>query len=313
MNQFGQDVLSGLSSTPKKLSSKYFYDVKGDELFQQIMHLEEYYLTRAELEIFQTQKEKILQLLRPNGPFKLLELGAGDGLKTKVLLKYFVEQNVDFSYIPVDISSNVLDLLESNLRKEIRELKIQPLAGDYFKVLSDLKFKDNSRKVVFFLGSNIGNFLGNAVKSFFKSIHDNLQKGDILMIGIDLKKEPQKVLTAYNDQEGVTRAFNLNMLTRINNELGGNFDPDSFMHYPVYDPLTGECRSYLLSTKKQEVCIASLQQSFEFDAWEPIFVEVSKKYSLHEIEQLAVETGFHVIDNVYDKKGLFTDTIWEVR
>lgn len=311
--QFGQDVLAGLTSSPKRLSSKYFYDSIGDGLFQQIMQLDEYYLTRAELEIFQTQKERILELVKPNGPFRLVELGAGDGLKTKVLLKYFMEKQVDFSYAPVDISPNVLKLLEKNLKHEVSDLDIHPLAGDYFQVLSDLKFKDDLRNVVFFLGSNIGNFLESTAREFLKSIHDNLRKGDIVLIGIDLKKDPQKILSAYNDSKGITQRFNLNLLERINRELGGNFDIKSFLHHPVYDPLTGECRSYLISKKKQEVSILALKKSFEFDAWEPIFMEVSKKYSPEEIEQLAVSTGFRVIENVYDEQHLFTDSVWEVR
>lgn len=311
--QFAQDILAGLSATPKRLSSKYFYDTRGDELFQQIMHLDSYYLTRAELEVFNTQKEKILQIIKPNGFFRLVELGAGDGLKTKVLLRYFMEQQVNFSYAPVDISGNVLDMLEDDLMKELPGLTVEPHVGDYFQVLSDLKFKDDVRNVVFFLGSNIGNFLEDTVKEFLMSIHDNLRKGDIILIGIDLKKNPQKVLDAYNDPEGITRQFNLNLLRRINQELGGNFNLDLFMHHPVYDPFTGECRSYLISTEKQEVSIKALKKTFEFGAWEPVFMEVSKKYSPEDIEQLAVSTGFRVIENVYDQNTLFTDSIWEVR
>lgn len=314
MTQFGKDVLSGLSSNPKKLSSKYFYDAKGDALFQQIMHLDEYYLTRAELEIFNTQKGRILDQVHPNGKFRLIELGAGDGHKTKVLLKYFLEQKVNFSYSPVDISSNVLKLLEANLTKDIPHLNIDPLEGDYFKVLSDLKFKaDNARNVVFFLGSNIGNFLNETAVNFLKSIHDNLQKGDILLLGFDLKKDPEIILKAYNDPSGITKAFNLNLLERINRELGGNFDLDAFRHSPVYDPVSGECRSYLLSMKDQEVSIEGLNQSFAFEKWEPVFMEVSKKYSVSEIEQLAKATGFNVVENLFDKNQLYTDTIWEVR
>lgn len=313
ITQFGADVSAGLSAYPKTLSSKYFYDAKGDALFQQIMHLDEYYLTRAELEIFETQKQQLLEQIQPNGGFRLIELGAGDGLKTKVLLKYFLEQGVNFSYSPVDISANVLRVLEENLLKDIPELSINPLVGDYFQVLEDMKIKSRKRNVVFFLGSNIGNFLNETAENFLKSIHNSLKKGDILMLGFDLKKDPARILKAYNDASGVTRAFNLNLLDRINSELGGNFNTNNFQHNPVYDPMTGECRSYLLSKVDQEVYIEELDKTFSFEKWEPIFVEVSKKYSIGEIDHLARATGFTVVENMFDSQRLFTDSIWEVR
>ncbi|REE05573.1 dimethylhistidine N-methyltransferase [Marinoscillum furvescens DSM 4134] len=312
LDPLARDVKIGLTSQPKRLYSKYFYDARGDGLFQQIMALEEYYLTRAELEVFQTQKERLLQIIGGEETFQLVELGAGDGQKTKVLLEYFQQQNVDFSYCPVDISENVLQQLEKRMRAEIPDLTIKPLAGDYFDVLADLKFKNHSKTVAFFLGSNIGNFLADKVQQFLVSIHDNLRSGDYLMIGFDLKKDPKTILKAYNDSKGVTKAFNLNLLKRINNELGANFDLDKFQHNPVYDPQTGECRSYLVSTEEQEVTIAAIEKTVHFDAWEPIFMEVSKKYAPKEIEELAQATGFKVVENLYDSQKRFADSVWQV-
>lgn len=312
LNPLARDVKIGLSGNPKRLFSKYFYDARGDELFQQIMALDEYYLTRAELEVFETQKERLLQVIGGKDAFRLVELGAGDGQKTRVLLKYFQEQNVDFSYCPVDISANVLQVLEERMRTDVPGLKINPLAGDYFDVLADLKFKNHSKTVAFFLGSNIGNFIDEKVHEFLNSIHDNLRSGDYLMIGFDLKKDPKKILSAYNDAKGVTRAFNLNLLHRINVELRANFDLDKFQHHPVYDPMTGECRSYLLSVEEQEVYIEALEQTVLFKPWEPIFMEVSKKYAPREIEVLAKVTGFRVIENLYDTQKRFADSIWQV-
>ena len=312
LNQFARDVKEGLSSSPKRLSSKYFYDARGDKLFQQIMHLDEYYLSRAELEIFQTHKEALLEIMDHGAPFRLVELGAGDGLKTKVLLKHFLEQGVDFSYAPVDISPDVLEHLQSNLLKEIPDLKIEPLAGDYFRVLADLKFKNHTHSVAFFLGSNIGNFLSDTAINFLSSIHDNLQQGDYLMIGFDLKKDPKRILNAYNDAAGVTRAFNMNLLDRINRELDANFDTSMFDHNPIYDPMTGQCRSYLISKQPLEVHVGALNETFSFREWEPIFMEVSKKYDLEEIEELAVKTGFRLVQNFFDQEHLFCDSVWEV-
>lgn len=309
---FSQEVLTGLSVKPKKLSSKYFYNAEGDQLFQQIMHLDEYYLTHAELDIFTTNKSGLLKLLASEVPFRILELGPGDGLKTKILLKYFTEQHADFTYCPVEISNDALQALVNNLSREIPDLKINPLAGDYFKVLGDLKLRAEKKNVVFFLGSNIGNFIGDTVRGFLKSIHGNLNPGDLMLIGFDLKKDPKRILNAYNDAAGITRRFNLNLLKRINDELGGDFDPETFIHYPVYDPMTGECRSYLVSKKQQSVAIRKLDRTFLFEAWEPVLMEVSKKYTIGEIDQLARETGFGVVENYFDNQQLFTDSVWRV-
>lgn len=310
--QFAEDVKEGLNSTPKRLSSKYFYDAKGDKLFQQIMQLEEYYLTRAELNIFQTQSQHLLDLFDSGGAFRIVELGAGDGMKTKVLLKYFQEKGADFSYCPVDISANVLEDLKRNVLAELPDLKMEPLAGDYFKVLSELKFQNHKRNIAFFLGSNIGNFRKDLAIAFLSSIQQNLAKGDFLLIGFDLKKDPKRILSAYNDSQGVTRAFNINLLQRINDELGGDFDLEAFDHNPIYDPMTGECRSYLIAKTPQKVHIKELEESFEFRAWEPIYMEVSKKYDLDEIADLAESTGFRVRENLFDEEQLFADSIWEV-
>ncbi len=313
LTQFEQDIITGLSANPKKLSSRYFYDEAGDKLFQKIMELDEYYLSRAELNIFQNQKAKILELMKPDEDFRLVELGAGDGSKTKVLLRYFTEQNIQFSYLPVDISSNVLSILEADLKAELPQLNITPLAGDYFKVLSELKFKEDSHSVVYFLGSNIGNFLNETAISFLKSVRENLNTGDRMLIGFDLKKDPTKILSAYNDSQGVTKMFNLNLLNRINQEMNADFDISKFEHYPVYDPMTGECRSYLISLCDQKIHIGCLDETIQFKKWETIFVEVSKKYDLDEITYLAESAGFEVVENLFDENALFTDSIWEVK
>lgn len=312
LTHFEQDVLEGLSSESKKLSSRYFYDERGDELFQQIMNMDEYYLSRAELNIFENQKERILELMNPCERFKIVELGAGDGIKTKVLLKHFSDNKMQFSYCPVDISPSVLETLETNLEEEIPTLDISPLPGDYFQVLSELKFDSESHNVVYFLGSNIGNFLNQSAVDFLSNIGKHLNQGDRMLIGFDLKKDPNKILAAYNDESGITKAFNLNLLSRINREMDANFDISNFSHNPVYDPMTGECRSYLVSLQEQEVHIASIGETFTFKKWETIFVEVSKKYSIGEIQHLAKASGFKVVDNLMDDQGLFSDSVWEL-
>ncbi|HNP19155.1 MAG TPA: L-histidine N(alpha)-methyltransferase [Fulvivirga sp.] len=309
MNQFAKDVLDGLSATPKRLSSKYFYDEIGDKLFQRIMSLDDYYLTRSEYEILSNSKSQLLKIFgAQKTPFNLIEFGAGDGYKTKVLLKHFLAQNADFKYIPIDISGNVLDILETALKKELPDLKVKGIQNEYFKALDQLD-KSNERNVVLFLGSNIGNFTGDQATTFLQGLYDSLKQGDILLIGFDLKKDPNVILKAYNDREGVTRDFNLNLLNRINNELGGNFNIDKFKHHPIYNPLTGTTTSFLVSTEEQTVEI--MDKTFYFDAWEAVHMEISQKYDLKAIVNLAKEAGFKVLNNFYDEKKYFVDAVWQ--
>ena len=309
---FSQDVKKGLMSFPKTLPSKYFYDERGDELFQQIMELDEYYLTRSELEIFQTQKQAILEhFLDGVESFKLIELGAGDGTKTKVLLNYFIKQEVDFTYAPIDISSNVLAQLRGDLKITIPKLNVEAVQGDYFDALAALNKNHDCREVVLFLGSNIGNFSNDQAQRFLSRLSSNLSKGDLLFIGFDLMKDPDKILDAYNDQEGVTREFNLNLLSRINNELGADFQLNKFKHAPTYDPITGETKSHLVSTEEQEVYIAEIDKSFHFNAWEAIYTEVSQKYSYRMIEEFANESGFALVKNFTDRENNYVDSLWE--
>lgn len=312
--EFAKEVIEGLTDQKKHLSSKYFYDDRGDELFQQIMALDSYYLTRTEYQIFETQATAIIDLASSQpGPFQLLEFGAGDGTKTKVLLREFLKAGLDFTYCPIDISENVLKGLTESLHNELPDLRVEALHGDYFQVLNALNKKSDQRKVIMFLGSNIGNFATGQATGFLASMANNLNQGDKLLIGIDLKKDPQVILKAYNDPEGVTRAFNLNLLNRINRELSANFDLNAFEHYASYNPENGECRSYLLSKKDQQVHIDKLDVTIGFKAWEEIHMEISKKYSLGEIDELAHESGFKVLKHLTDDQNYFVDSFWEVR
>lgn len=306
--QFATDVLSGLTRTPKKLYSKYFYDEQGDKLFQEIMQMPSYYLTYSEFEIFDTHRQAILEQIGDK-PFDLIELGAGDGYKTKVLLRHFLFKGADFTYRPIDISENVLLELENDLTENIPELDIQGLPGDYFQMLEKLSASSNRQKVILFIGANIGNLTRDQASDFLRQLQQSMASGDLLLIGFDLKKDPQTILDAYNDSTGITAAFNLNLLHRINRELGANFNVDAFKHWETYNPLTGETKSYLVSKQKQSV--AFLDTKIHFDAWEAIDVELSQKYSLKEIENLAKTTGFQVQQHFFDKRHFFVDTLWQ--
>ena len=308
ITQFAQDVLSGLNATPKTLSSKYFYDENGDRIFQEIMNLDEYYLTRCEYEILETHQRQILDLfIDGTSKFNLVEFGAGDGYKTKVLLECFLNAGVDFRYRPIDISGNVLQILEDSLEEEFPSLKVEGIQNEYMKALRELE-NGETRNVVLFLGSNIGNFKQSQAISFLKGLYEGLNDGDLLFIGFDLKKDPDVILNAYNDKSGVTRDFNFNLLTRINRELKGNFDLSAFRHFPTYDPLSGTTTSYLISTKAQTVEI--MDTAISFDAWEPIHMEISQKYGMKDIESLATQVGFGIVRNFYDSRHYFVNSVW---
>lgn len=307
--QFAKDVLEGLSESPKRLSSKYFYDKKGDKIFQKIMAMPEYYLTHSELEILQMHHNDILKVIG-NQPFDLIEMGAGDGYKTKVLLRNFVTKDIDFRYLPIDISAHILEELAFNLAKELPNLTTLPLQGDYFKALEKLPQNNSRKKVVLFMGSNIGNFSKKQAYEFVKTISEILDEGDAMIIGFDLKKNPQTILDAYNDPAGITQDFNLNLLERMNRELGANFNINQFQHWENYDPVTGETKSFIVSKQDQKVNFCALEKTFSFHAWEAMYVEMSRKFDLVGIESLASETGFILKQNFFDKKAYFVNSFW---
>ena len=309
--QFATDVFHGLTTFPKKISSKYFYDEKGDDLFQQIMDLPEYYLTGKEFDILKENKADIGEAFTSKEGFDLIELGAGDGKKTKVLLRHFTEAGYDFNYLPVDISGNVLEQLTQSLETEISGLRVDPQQGTYAEVLDRLSTYKKRKKVILFLGSNIGNLLQEQAIGFLRKISAAMQAEDLLFIGIDQKKHPKKVLGAYNDPTGVTAAFNKNLLTRINRELDANFDPETFLHWPVYNPESGVAKSYLVSKKEQTVQINSLNLEVVFGKWETIHTEVSQKYDDHSVGWLAQEAGLTIVESFSDSENYFKDYIFK--
>jgi L-histidine N-alpha-methyltransferase len=309
---FYTDVIRGLSHTPKYLESKYFYDIVGDHIFQRIMDLPEYYLTGCEREILSGQAADIIQTLHDYaGNFDLVELGAGDATKTEFLLRQLLKEKVDFTYFPIDISTNVIRSLDEELGGRIPGLQWHGLNGEYMEMLRESAALSSKKKVVLFMGANIGNFPLEEARSFCQALRDHLQAGDLLFIGFDLKKDPQVILDAYNDSQGVTRDFNLNLLSRINKELGADFLLSDFRHFPTYDPLTGSCKSYLVSLKQQWIHIGGTP--IHFDAYEPIYMEVSQKYSLDEIHEMGRSTGFEPIADFRDKRRWFTDCLWRVK
>lgn len=309
---FENEVYQGLTDYPKHLSSKYFYDAKGDALFQDIMNMPEYYLTDAEYDIFTNQKEEITNLFATNKTaFDLVELGAGDGKKTKVLLNHFITKGLQLNYLPIDISQNALDLLESSLQKELPKVNVNAIQGTYFEALEQVASIQQNRKVILFLGSNIGNLLHPQAIQFLKSVQELMNEDDLFFVGFDQKKNPQTILDAYNDQTGITAAFNKNILARINSELGGNFDLDKFLHWEVYNPETGTAKSYLVSKKQQSVTIEHLQLQIDFEPWETVHTEISQKYDDRTVQWLAEKSGLEIIRQFTDSKNLYKNYVFK--
>lgn len=311
-NQFLQDVIEGLTAKPKRLDSKYFYDANGDKLFQQIMQCPEYYPTRCEMEILQQQRSAIVHTISTLLPsYDVVELGAGDATKSIHLLQEMVQADSRFTYYPVDISGNIISELEHRLPLEVPGLQVKGLHGEYMRMLHQASELSEKNKLVLFMGANIGNFDARQALNFCRQLKRQLHKGDLLMIGFDLKKHPAVVLDAYNDSQGITRAFNLNLLHRINRELDADFKLRLFDHYASYDPATGACKSYLVSLANQKVRIGSAA-AIEFERDECIYMEVSQKYTPAEIQQLAFAAGFTPVADFRDTKNWFADCLWKV-
>lgn len=307
---FAEEINQGLSHRPRHLSSKWFYDAAGDQLFQSIMAMPEYYLTDAEREIYQNCGPALLSALGDR-PFDLIELGAGDGSKTQYLIDHFISAGANFTYRPIDISKNAIQLLGERVAVQWPNLPFSPINDDYFAALDQLESSVKApSRLVLFPGANIGNFTPPEAEVFLKHLRSFLQSGDLLLTGFDLKKNPAIILAAYNDAAGHTAAFNLNLLRRINRELDADFNLLQWHHWESYDPASGAARSFLVSRTAQKVTVGVLNKSYSFDAWEAISVEISQKYSKREIEALARAAGFTHLQHLQDKQKWFSDSLW---
>ena len=312
LSPFAAEVLAGLSERPRELSSKWFYDEAGDRLFQAIMAMPEYYLTDAEREIYQRAAPDLLRELAGR-PFDLIELGAGDGSKTRYLIDAFIEANARFIYRPIDISAHAIEILGARVKMQWPNLPYEPLNDDYFTALDRLGNSSGGRcRLVLFPGANIGNFKPEEACKFLRHLRSFLAPGDLLLTGFDLKKNPDVVLNAYNDAAGRTADFNLNLLRRINRELAGDFNLLQWRHWETYNPQSGSTESFLVSRVAQRVTIGALKKTFSFDAWEAIAVEISQKYSKREIEEMAAESGYRHLRHLQDTRGYFADSLWVV-
>lgn len=306
-NQFAHDVIKGLSSSPKFISSKYFYDNIGSDLFQKITRTTDYYLTSCEYTILQTTSQDISKIIN-HKILDIIELGAGDGHKSKLIIDAFLKSQSLINYYPIDISQQAMFFLEHNLASQIAA---HGIVAEYVEGLAYVKNISPNPKLVLFLGSSIGNFSPKNSLEFLRAVKNNINPGDHVIIGFDLKKDLNILYKAYNDSEGLTRKFNLNILTRVNNNLKANFILDNFEHYGFYNPNYGAMESFLISLCDQDIYIKELDMSINFNKFEPLHLEYSYKYSLPEIKTLSEESGFRIIDNFCDDKNYFVNSLWQ--
>ena len=302
-----EDVRKGLAAQPKRFLPKYFYDELGSQLFEAICLLPEYYLTRAENEILTRYADEITASV--DGQITLVEMGSGSASKTRLIIEALLRRQPRLLFMPVDISASALESSSRILLQSYPRLNIEAYAADYFAGLTELGKKPRRRTLALFLGSNISNFDRDEAHRFLRAMRSVLHEGDALLLGADLKKEPAILEAAYNDALGVTSAFNLNVLARINRELGGTFDLRAFRHLAFYNEAMGRIEIYIESLIQQRVRIEKLDLEVEFAAGELIHTENSYKYDLAGIAQLANATGFKCSRTWFDSQERFSSNL----
>lgn len=300
---FADDVRAGLSGKPKRLAPKYFYDDLGSALFEAICKLPEYYVTRAESEIFERHAVDIIASVE--GPLELVELGSGSAVKTRLLIDDILSRQPQLRYHAIDISPDALVTSARVLTEAHPGLSVHAYAYDYVSLFDSTTLVTRDRTLVLFLGSNIGNYDPVPAAQLLRSVGRNLKPGDAILLGVDLKKSIEVLEAAYNDSTGVTAAFNKNLLGRINRELGGHFDLDAFEHEVHYLPVRGSVDSFLVARREQIVRVDAIDMTFAFEAGEAVHTESSYKFSLDDIERLSHGTGFSLARTWTDEQRRF--------
>jgi dimethylhistidine N-methyltransferase len=295
---FLEDVIEGLSQPRKSLPPKYFYDAAGSRLFERICRLREYYPTRVEVAITRRNLSQIARFAGRRAA--LLEYGTGEGVKTRLLISALRP----WRYTPVDISEDALRRAVASLARRFPDLRIVPVRGDFSRPLDIPPLPASARRVVYFPGSTIGNLTPDEAHAFLKMTRAQVGARGAVIVGVDLKKDANVLHAAYNDAQGVTAAFNLNVLARINRELGGTFDLRRFVHYAFYEPTAGRIEMHLVSTERQTVTIGA--HRFAFERGESIHTENSYKYSIPEFQALAARAGFRAAKVWTDARRWFS-------
>lgn len=302
--QFARDVKTGLTASPKFLPCRYFYDREGSRLFEEICQLPEYYLTRAEREILSEHAEETIA--RWSHDVALVELGSGSATKTRVLIDALLRRQERLQYVPVDISRAALEESARALLEHYPTLSITAIAGEYHDGLERLQTSIGGAKLILWLGSSVGNFERGEAAEFLRRVRATMTADDRLLIGIDLRKDRTILERAYDDASGVTARFNLNLLARINRQLGGHFDLEAFRHRALYNEEVGRIEMYLVSARAQRVVIDRLNMTIAFAPEEAIHTENSYKYSLAEIDALAEAAGLRIEQQWFDAGHRFS-------
>ena len=303
VSPIAEDVLQGLSASPRRLPPKLFYDAAGSLLFEQITELPEYYLTRTERAIFQSYAREIVQQAGSN--LTLIELGAGSASKTTLLIQAMCQRQLQVDFYPVDVSPEALQAAVSSLNGSFPRLHVRPIVADYSQGIPQLA-SVGGRKLVLLIGSTIGNFEPREALEFLQRTRESLRPGDALLLGFDMVKSPRLLHAAYNDAQRVTARFNLNMLARINRELGGQFAVDQFRHVAFWNRRESRIEMHLESLQEQNVWIEQLEKSFHFVEGETIHTENSYKFTANSIANLFRQSGFSPEKTWTDTQGWFS-------
>ena len=303
VTEFAEDVGTGLNADPKWISCRWLYDAAGSAIFEEICATQDYYVTRAEVEILETCGPMLSKHLADD--LAVVELGSGSAVKASIILRALFGQREQLLYVPVDISGSAIEAASEQLLNEYSSLEITPVVGDYDRGFEWMKDNRERSKLVLWLGSNLGNFDRRGGASFLGRVSENLTGGDHVLLGIDFRKDAETLERAYDDTLGVTARFNLNILTRINRELGGRFDLDGFRHEARYDADEGRVILGLRSQYDQQVRIERLRRSVSFDKGEFVHTEDSFKYSEEEVEVLAASAGLRIKDRWTDSEKRF--------
>lgn len=298
----GKDVVAGLTAQPKALPPKYFYDHQGSLLFEQITTLPEYYLTRTEASILQTYGDAIAAIV---GPCELMELGSGSSTKTRYLLNAMARAGQPLHYIPVDVSGEMLKATAQALLGEYTHLTIHGLVGTYDAALAHPLPASSHPRLIAFIGSTLGNLDPHQCQTLLEQVRAALKEGDYFLLGVDLAKDPQILEQAYNDRQGVTAAFNLNMLSHLNWRFGGNFVLKDFSHRALFNSAASQIELYIDSQKSQTVTLQTLDLTVEFQAGESLLSEISRKFDLSELQQLLARVGLPVAEVFTDPDHWF--------
>jgi len=311
---FARTVMEGLSNERKRLPSWLIFDDRGSELFEEILELEDYHPAVCEFEVFRTHKQAILDIVSDEA-LRVIDLGSGDARKTRVLLDHFVNNGPPFHYVPLDISAGAIRNLVGALESDYAgtPLRVTGVASEYFEGLEVVLNEEPARNAVFFLGSTIGNHDLPTAERFVRRLGETLNDGDYVMIGFDLMKDPKLLYRAYNDETGVFQKFNLHLLDCLNRKLGADFDVSRFVQQGHYNARTHAVESYIYSTEAQTVRFEALNTAFRFGLWEAMQTEHSYKYTLPEIEALAGDNGFEIVEHLFDSRRFFVDSIWKVK